>query len=333
MIMKKQELLKLTACTCLTVALMAAPVFAAETDGSIPTTPLQSAQPTDSTPAVLDAAKESAALNMLTTGKVSEVTDNKEYYTIHIENDNMGMVINAKPGTFVVDQAKPTETLSVSDIKKDMTITAVIAKNAPMTMSIPPMTSGVVGFVINSDPGFTDLSVYNDELTNETNTLKLNVDDTTPIINANGAKMKYSADDLKGSECLVLYTVSTRSIPAQTAPQLVVIMNTAQDLEDAAKAKADAMEEAKKADQEAQSYLALRENVEKKGYTVNWTGNDKPITLTKGDITITITIGSTEYTSNAVADSDAAAKLTMEKAPKLENGKTYTTKAFLDSLN
>ncbi len=331
--MKKQELLKLTACTCLTVALMAAPVFAAETNGSVPATPLQSAQTADGASKSQTPAKESAALNMLTTGKVSEVTDNKEYYTIHIENDDMGMVINAKPGTFVIDQAKPTETLALSDIKKDMTITAVIAKNSPMTLSIPPMTSGVVGFVINSDPGFVDLSVYDDELTNETNTLKLNVDDSTSIINANGAKMKYSADDLKGSECLVLYTVTTRSIPAQTAPQLVVIMNTAQDLADHAKALEEAMKNAEKADQEAQSYLALRENVEKKGYTVTWTGNDKPITLTKGDIKVTITIGSAEYTSTAVTDSDTAAKLTMEKAPKLENGKTYATKAFLDSLN
>ena len=36
--------------------------------------------------------------------------------------------------------------------------------------------------------------------------------------------------DLKGSECLVFYTISTRSIPAQTTPEFVLILNTAEEL-------------------------------------------------------------------------------------------------------
>lgn len=332
--MKKQQLMKFMAASCLAVTIMTTPVFAqqsADTPASNPN--VESSQP----PA--PAAAESHAENALVTGKVTSVKVDGDMYSIQIgsEKDSYSIVFQAKKDVFVIDQEKPAEMRSLKDVKEGMTITAVMDKNAPTTLSLPPITNGARGFILNSDKGFTDLSVYSDELVNETNTLKLNISDTTPIVNVNGAKMRYSADDLKGSECLVLYTTSTRSIPAQTTPQLVMIMNTAQDLKDhqsnqtsneavkpdTAKPETEKPDAAKP---EAVVYTTLRDKAEAKGYEVKWNGTDQSIQLTKGDIAVTLKIGDTKYT---VGDQ----VLTMKDAPQLKNGTTFVSREFLDSLS
>lgn len=336
--MKKQQLMKFMAASCLAVTVMTTPVFAQQSADTPATNPnVQSSQPV--TPTDQKDMVESHAENALVTGKVTSVKVDGDMYSIQIgnEKDSYSIVFQAKTDVFVIDQQKPAEMLSLKDVKEGMTITAIMDKNAPTTLSLPPITNGARGFILNSDKGFTDLSVYNEELVNESNTLKLNISETTPIINVNGAKMRYSADDLKGSECLVLYTVSTRSIPAQTTPQLVMIMNTAQDLKDhqssqptdqavkpdTAKPKTEKPETEKP---EAVVFTTLRDRAEAKGYEVKWNKTDQSIQLTKGDIAVTLKIGDTKYT---VGDQ----VLTMKDAPQLKNGTTFVSKEFLDSLS
>lgn len=336
--MKKQQLMKCMAASCLAVALMTAPVFAQSSDVPAANPSVAASQPAASA-ANQNGTTQSHAENALVTGKVTSVKVDGDMYSIQIgnEKDSYSIVFQAKKGVFVIDQQKPTEMLSLKDIKEGMTITAVMDKNAPTTLSLPPITNGARGFILNSDKGFADLSIYNDDLVNESNTLKLNLSDTTPIVNVNGAKMHYTAADLKGSECLVLYTTSTRSIPAQTTPQLVMIMNTAQDLKDhqanqtsnGAVKPDTAKPETEKPDAvkpEAVVYTTLRDKAEAKGYEVKWNSTDQSIQLTKGDIDVTLKIGDTKYT---VGDQ----VLTMKDAPQLKNGTTFVSKEFLDSLS
>lgn len=226
------------------------------------------------------------AMNMLVRGTVKEaaVLDNGNT-KITIENEDMGMVFHVRDGAFVLDQ-KTTSYLSVGDIKEGMTITAILDKHSPMTASIPPQTGGSIGFVINSEGGSLDLSVYNEELVNLENTLKLNIDEKTVIKDVRGTKQEFKADNLKGSECLVLYGVSTKSIPAQTSPDFVMILNSKDSLaagENAATVKIKA------------EYVPLRAQAEAKGYTVLWTSHKDPIVLTKGDIRLELTLGSSEF--------------------------------------
>lgn len=336
--MKKQQLMKFMAASCLAVTVMTTPVFAQQSANTPATNPnVESSQPV--TPTDQKDMVESHAENALVTGKVTSATVDGDMYSIQIgnEKDSYSIVFQAKKDVFVIDQQKPTEALSLKDVKVGMTITAIMDKNAPTTLSLPPITNGARGFILNSDKGFTDLSVYNDELVNESNTLKLNISETTPIINVNGAKMRYSADDLKGSECLVLYTVSTRSIPAQTTPQLVMIMNTAQDLKDHQSSQptdqAVKSDTAKPTTEKSETmkpedvvFTTLRDKAEAKGYEVKWNKTDQSIQLTKGDIAVTLKIDDTKYT---VGDQ----VLTMKDAPQLKNGTTFVSKEFLDSLS
>ncbi len=95
------------------------------------------------------------------TGVVTKVVDNDEYKVIHIQNEDMGMVFTVASEVFVVEQ-KSGDVLELSDIKKDMKITAVLPKNYVMTMSIPPQTPSAVGFIINNGDDKVELLKYED---------------------------------------------------------------------------------------------------------------------------------------------------------------------------
>ena len=112
-------------------------------------------------------------------------------------------------------------------------------------------------------------------------------------------------------------------MPAQTAPSYVLILT------DAPEAEAEpevAVAEAK--------YVGLRAAAEAKGYTVTWVSNARPITLEKGDITVTVTIWSDAFTythlTKDVQPLDSADKLDLPT--RLTDGKTMVADSFIELL-
>lgn len=284
----------------LLVTLMATSVFAA----------------TATTENVKPAPEETS--NMLVSGTVVSVVVGAEYNTVEITNDTGGMVFHMKKTVFVVDQGA-SKLLSLDAIKKGMKITVVLDKMAPMTMSLPGQTSGAVGVVITSEMGSIDLSIYNGDLVNLDNTVKLNIHSTTQIVHEKGLKMIFGAEDLKGAECLVLYSVATFSIPAQTTPEFVVILAGSDDgVDEAAKA----------------TYVPLRALAEAKGYEVKWQSHAKPILLSKDDIKIELLIGKTSFVfthmTKDIKPLDRMSKLDL--AVMLESGITMVPSTFIEAL-
>lgn len=321
--MKRIDSFKVITSTLLLTALMSTTAFAAVGQPSI------TKENTVATTVVTQPKEEkgeSAGKNMAQVGKVESISKEKETTTIRISNENGGLIFHANPGVFVIDQ-KTQNYLSLDDIKVGMNITAIYDKMAPMALSMPGQTSGAIGFIINSEAGAVDLSVYNDELVNWENTVKLNVSKDTKIVNAKGTKQVFTAEDLKFSECLVFYTIATMSIPAQTNPEFVMILNTVEELT-ADKAKEETAEAQKV------EYVNLRDAAEAKGYKVTWTSNKAPIAITKDDIKAEITIGSDQFTfTHMTKDLKPLDKMEKLAGPvKLENGKTMVPKTFAEAL-
>lgn len=252
----------------------------------------------------------------LVQGKISSVEKDGDYTKIEIENDDMGMIFTAENGVFVIDQ-KDNTNKTLQDLKKGMEITAVLSNNSIMTMSIPPITPGAVGFIINSEKGFIDLSIYDQDLTNAQNTLQLNIDDKTTIVDLQGSKKIFSQEDLKNNELLVFYGASTRSIPAQTSPSFVMILNSADapqegegvpmpiDAPAAASIPAAKIQPAiaLESSMPKPELASLRELTDTAGFTIKWTANDKPIILEKGNTKIEITVGKSTYSLNGEENS------------------------------
>lgn len=253
----------------------------------------------------------------LVSGKVESITQEDGYKTISITNDNMGMVFTVEKDVFVVD-SKDNSYKTLEDIKEGDEITALLKNDSVMTMSIPPMTPGAAGFVINSEGSFVDVSVYNDELVNLENTLKLNIDEKTTITDITGSKKIFTADDVKNSEALVIYGASTRSIPAQTSPSFVMIVNNEElsadntenlDKTETSEIEATPLTEATPVAETTpvadatpvksiSSLVPIRQIADNTGFTIIWTANDKPVILEKDNKKIVITVGEQTYITN-----------------------------------
>ena len=226
--------------------------------------------------------------------------------------------------------------MTFDELKNDMNITAVIAKNAPMTMSLPPMTNAV-GLIIG-EQNFAATGYFDEELTSKdiASMLQLNISEETKIVDMAGTKKIFTQDDVKNQDCLVLYGITTRSIPAQTNPVFVMIL----DKQDIAEIEDDVVgvieaeelqpEQTPQTEQQTppavteplplpeQSFVPLREIAENEGFTVTWTANDKPVLLQKDGVTIEITVGQKEYKKGEEV-------LQAEKAPELIQSKIYVS--------
>ena len=256
-------------------------------------------------------------------GQITEINKTGKYYMVLVGEPIDGIIYIVDESEMIID-AGTLEFLQASDLKVGMEITVVVPKNAPMTMSLPAQVSGQIAIIVNSTEAFTEMSYFDEELVNEENTLKLNIDSETYITNTKGERRIFTAEDIQNHSAVVIYTASTRSIPAQTTPKMVIVLpNITDGIGEVAKEdvkETSPVEES--CDLPVQStkstLVAVRDLAEKYGYDVKWDNNDKSATLTKGENTIIITVGELEviYNDN---------KYMFEEKAQLEGKKAYVS--------
>ncbi len=207
---------------------------------------------------------------------VPATEEEAESYVLTLKQDDMLMAFSllAQP---IINQADLSYK-KAADIKAGDFVSVVYDEAAPTTKSLPGMSTGAMAVVINAEAGAVTFGFFNEELTDAENTLKLNVGETTVITDLEGSKVAYSAEDLKNKELLVLHTISTMSIPAQTNPELVMIFPAH---EVAPEVPAGPLED-----------VALRATAQEAGFRVVWIANDAPISVIKDEKIIEVTIGS-----------------------------------------
>ena len=115
------------------------------------------------------------------------------------------------PSTYVVD----FETLSVG-----MPCSFWYRTDAPMPLIYPPQYNAVVA-ALEQSGRMVDVSHYNTSLVNEEQTLQLNLDNSVDIRTTNN---QYFQGNPANHNLVVVYENSTRSIPAQTTPQMIVVL-------------------------------------------------------------------------------------------------------------
>lgn len=268
----------------------------------------------DTTTAV-DTTKVAAEAYSALTGKITACEKNEQGYSITFESNEMGTIIlnEAENGCLVFDGSKLAD---FTALKADTEVTVVLDNNAPMTMSLPGQTNGAVAIVMNNN---AFVGKFNDNLENDK--LKLEIGDNTQILDVRGTKQILKADDIKGKEAIAVYGVSTKSIPAITTPDFVVILDNDADVEAPEETKP---EETKPEETKPVEKVTLRKAFEEKGYKVEWTANDKPIVISNDKVKAEVTIGS----NKVVVDGDMVYEIS---APvELIDGVTYVTSDALE---
>jgi len=259
------------------------------------------------------------------TGTIENVEKRKDstYYTVKEDENTNVFVVN--DDTLVYDN-----TGKEVELQKGDKVTAYTYANKPMLMIYPPQYNPEVIIVETKEMGTVEVDFFNKELVNTDNTLKLNVGKETEILSLSGKKVK--AEDLAEQHLLVFYTIATMSIPAQTPPSKVVVLDTiAQEPGEVDPGETDPSKAAVQEiinndfyEVEGTKMVPLRLIAEELGFKVESTG--KGAIISKGALSYTITRGQKEYGYNK-------ALRYFKVAPALlEPTKTYVPVEFVEEL-
>ena len=271
---------------------------------------LISATESTSIETIMAEAQEAAFISQ--SGKVVsvEASFTEGVQLVTIDNEQGGLRFAVDSNTIVVNREDGAY-LTAADLTEGMEVAVVYDAFGPMGMSMPPYLGQVTAVVANADAGFFTVGHFDNDLTDMKNMLKLNISENTDIQNLQGARIRLTAEDVKGQDALVFYGATTRSIPAQTTPSFVLLLTTAEVPTGATELETATM-------------VPLRETAEANGYTVKWQGKTKPILLEKDGVSMEITVGSDTY----VVDGDMAMKAAMPS--ELKGGVTFVSSEIFE---
>ena len=241
---------------------------------------------------IQEISEESESQYKIEKGKVTSITiennEEGEFAQIEVENENMGIVFTALTSTPVFD-VKDGNLKTVKEITEGMEISGILPSMSIMTMSIPPMTPSAIGFVINSENSNIMVSKFNDDFVSSDNSLQLNINETTSILSFNGTKEILTQENIKNNEAIVIYDITTRSIPAQTTPSNIILIPSQED---------EINDNEVLIDSDNHIYLPLRKTIEEKGFKLNWISNEEPVILQKDNTKIEIKLNEKEFKIN-----------------------------------
>ena len=249
----------------------------------VPATPIPVTAPIAEDEAVVETSDY-----ILNTGKVSIVDKMEDGgVQITIDNEQGGLRFMVSPDTKIVNSEDGTY-ITADKLVVDMAVAVAYPSNSPMGMSMPGYLGSVSVVIANADKSNVVVAEFDENLTSEKEMLALNISEETVIKSINGTKEAMTAEDVKDANVVAFYGVTTRSIPAQTTPSLILVLN---DIE-----VPEAPEVPEVPEEVVATLVELREEAKELDYKVVWQGKTAPVLVTGEDITIEIVIGDETYT-------------------------------------
>ena len=182
------------------------------------------------------------------------------------------------------------ELIKPEDVKKGAKATVHYRENSPVGLSLPPVLNPEV-VVINSDetPVISKVEFFDEGFVSRDNDLKLNLVEDSKIVDLKGNAVAKEA--LANKKLVVLYNMATKSIPAQTTPLKVFVLE-----EEAEVAKDETVYNKivigeNEVELEQEIYLVeetvmlpLRQIVEALGYEIEWNAEERSANVTKEEV-------------------------------------------------
>lgn len=250
-----------------------------------------------------------------TRGTVDDIRigENITYYTV--KDGEQTNVLEITKDTLVFDNTGKKVALQKGD-----KVIAYTFANKPQKYIYPPQFNPEVVIVESEEVGFVEVDYFFEDLTNTYDMLKLKIGKGTQLFNAKGQKVETT--NLADKHLVVFYTASTKSIPAQTTPSKVIVLddnsaNTTNPVNEEIESiiALDSYEIA------GTKMVPLRVIAEKLGYKVESTS--KGAILSKGNMSYTLTRGEKTFGYNK-------ALRTLTVAPTLKDTKTYIPVEFVE---
>lgn len=259
----------------------------------------------------------------------SEHVEGMKYYFVEDEENG--------PATIVVTSG--TYILEGEEIGIGSKISGYYYANAPMIMIYPPQYSTEVVVVEREDRN-VKVDLFDKDFVSSDNWLKLNISEDTVIVSENGEAF---TGELADRKLVVVYGPSTRSIPAQTTPEKIVVLDedamNDTDPEDGALVPPvdTSSEEILVKDQPVSSHYAfvsaytnpqgmvmvpLRAIAESLGHTVAWDNDLRRVTINND---VSFTIGTDSYMNGENT-------LELGAAPEILQDRTFVPLSFFQQV-
>ncbi len=262
----------------------------------------------------INVAESQSSFNSFT-GTVKKITDFEgvkgSKYVLVENQDGQEANLIISNGTYVVNNEK---------IDTGSVITGFYDANAPMIMIYPPQYNTVVVSVAGSKVPCIKIDKFDKDLVSSDNMLKLNISKETEIISQDG---KAFEGELTNRNLVVLYGISTKSIPAQTSPDKIVVL-----FENVASKNIVVNNKTIEApsaytNQKGTVMVPVRAIAENLGFDVKWEGKTKTVMIGKG---ISLTIGKDNYIFMKTAP------IKLGTAPEIVDGKTFVPLSFFKDV-
>lgn len=254
-------------------------------------------------------------------GVISTIKQDGESLSLVVENpEGSKEMIFPISDDVLVFNSGTAEQFEKDKIKKGLQVEVYFDKTKPMPAIYQPMITPEI-IVVHDDKaiGQVKISKFDENLVSLDEELKLHIDEDTILMNKKGEAIE--KEELRGQELMVFYTISTRSIPAQTTPKKII------DLDHLSEQMAEVqriINEDHYMNGETKM-IPIRKVAERLGYEVKWQPKTRSVTVSKQNLSFQVSIGNTAYGYNR-------SLRYFEAAPEIKEGKTYVPEEFLEML-
>ncbi|MDR2898881.1 MAG: copper amine oxidase N-terminal domain-containing protein [Clostridiales bacterium] len=283
-------------------------------------------------------------------GTISEMDNTSVVNRILVDGDNGGTFFNIGSDTLVYS-LNSFERVSGDLLAQGQSVSVFYNVTTPQTLSFPPMINPEIIVIHDSEEmAFAKVDYFNEDLISSDNTLKLNLSEEVLVVGQDNSIRNFG--DASDKNLLVFYDITTRSIPAQTAPIKIVILDSPVVFPPNPVTPALPTEEPKPQPEEPSEdvnspaddvilalgdedfvtvngvrFVPLYKLAEILGYELEWNPNTAQITMRKPGTSAAYTLlnGNTEYGFNR-------AMFRFTNAPFIQDGRTYVEESFIDVL-
>ena len=275
-------------------------------------------------------------------GTITDVNLEGKFFRILAENNSKDSLDSLNAAIFYVSDDvillndKTKDYIDKDDLKEGMKISVYYHKNTMMALSMPPqLTPNVIVTREEEEPINIEVYEFNKNLISKDGILKITPSEDTTIVDIKGNKL--DKEDVMDRNAIVFYTMSTKSIPAHTTPEKIIVMDkrnisseeNGYEVSVMDKILIDEKEILLKSplykNQERVVMLPLRQVAEILGYEVKWSKENQSIELTKGAQWTQVKIGEDDYNF-------ARMKVQLGTAPELKDSTTYIPLDFINEI-
>ncbi|MBE6012747.1 MAG: copper amine oxidase N-terminal domain-containing protein [Lachnospiraceae bacterium] len=266
-------------------------------------------------------------------GTIREITDEEGNRQVVLSKSGTEaeelILFNISDETLVYD-ISTQEVTEFSKLNKDSEIIVFSRSDAPVGTSLPPLMSSYAIFAVGPEETAKSVAVdfFDEKGLSAGNTLKLNVSQATKIFDLEGNTL--TAEDIKNKNLIVFYDATTKSLPPQTSPSKIIVLNDDKvetPEENNISEIISALDENDIKEIDGVRYIALANVARKAGFDVEWKDESKTVSILKDKMTVyTITIGNKEY-------GYYKALRNLENAPRIIESRTFIESSFFESFN